>query len=46
VSEHGLRDLIRFRLHSHGLLGTAEATLESVARHMLAVQAQDYGQAG
>ena len=46
MSEHGLRDLVRFRLHAHGLLGDPGPALESVARHMLAVQAQDYGQAG
>lgn len=46
MTEFGRRDLIRFRLHAHGLLGDPSPTIESVARHMLAVQAQDYGQSG
>jgi hypothetical protein len=51
VSRSDLNDLIRFRLHAHGLLvhgslGAPAQTIESVARHMLAVQAQDLGQAG
>ncbi|WP_308464837.1 winged helix DNA-binding domain-containing protein [Rathayibacter soli] len=39
-------DLLRFRLQAHGLTGEPAASVEAVAHRMLAVQAQDLGQAG